>query len=74
VSFIAFEWVEEGFASLTSDDNGGIYEQFTISRDILANVLSCDDEDVEDILLGKLPIKCNITVNQNQIKEINILS
>ncbi|XP_061165364.1 uncharacterized protein LOC133174295 [Saccostrea echinata] len=72
VTFIAFEWVDDSFASLTSDDANGEYQEFTISREALAHNLRCELQEVEPSLLRKLPMTAKITTRENEIIEITM--
>ena len=72
MTFIAFEWVDSNFLSMTADSEDEDFPEFTVSKETLRNALGCEENDVESSLMIKLPLVANITYKEREIQEIDI--
>lgn len=47
MTFIAFEWVDSNFLSMTADSEDEDFPEFTVSKETLRNALGCEENDME---------------------------
>lgn len=71
MTFIAYEWVDADFLTLTADTED--FPEFSISKETLKIALGCTEtEEVEECLLRKLPLRANINFKELKILQISV--
>lgn len=63
--------IEENGLSLIIDD-GEVYPAYRISLNNTATFLNCEENDIEEALLNKLPMKASITIQHDEIRQISL--
>lgn len=71
MTFIAYEWVDVDFLTLTADTED--FPEFSISKETLKIAIGCTEtEEVEECLLRKLPLRANINFKELKILQISV--
>lgn len=63
--------MEENGLSLIIDD-GEAYPAYRISLNKIATFLNCEENEIEEALINKLPMKASITVQHDEITQISL--
>lgn len=63
--------MEENSLSLIIDD-GEAYPAYRISLNKIATFLNCEENEIEEALINKLPMKASITVQHDEITQISL--